>query len=94
MKSSGPKSLGDLLQSGSLGTLAEQGRQRRELTARIRAALPPDEARHLVAAELDGSEELTLTMDSPEWAARVRYRAQGLGGRVKVRVLPRGRGES
>lgn len=91
MKSNGPRSLGDLLESDSLRKLAEQGRQRRELTARIRAALPPDEAGHLVAAELGSGGELMLTMDSPVWAARVRYRAQGLGSRVKVRVLPEGR---
>ena len=90
MSSTGPKSLAGLLRSGALETLAEQARQHRELTSTVRAALPAEEAQHLVLAQLDAGGALVLTMDSAVWAARVRYRAELLGPRpLKVKVLPR-----
>lgn len=89
MSSNGPKALVDLLGAGSLENLTNRTRQHRELTAEIRAALPADEAEHLVLAQIGTQGELILTMDSAAWAARVRYRAGQLGRRaVKVKVLP------
>jgi hypothetical protein len=60
-------------------------------TARIRALLPAEESMHLVSAITDESGELVLVMDSPGWAARVRYCVGSLPNpRVKIRVMPRG----
>lgn len=92
MSSNGPKTLADLLGTGTLQDLTEKSRQHRELTAEIRAALPAEEADHLVLAQLDSQGNLILTMDSAAWAARVRYRAGRLGRRhLKVKVLPKDR---
>jgi hypothetical protein len=91
MKNSGPNALADLLSRGDLKFLADEARRREALTARVRALLPPEEAAHLVSAGATADNELTLVMDSPAWAARVRYRAEELGAeRVRVRVLPPG----
>jgi hypothetical protein len=60
-------------------------------TVRIRALLPAEEGTHLVSAATAESGELVLVMDSPSWAARVRYCVGSLpNARVKIRVLPRG----
>ena len=91
MKNSGPNALADLLDRGELRFLADEARRREALTARVRALLPDEEAAHLVSAGATGEKELTLIMDSPAWAARVRYRAEELGAeRLKVKVLPVG----
>ena len=85
-----PRSLAELLGSGSLGRLTAEAERRRGLTDRIRSLLPPDEATHLVAATRDAAGGLVLTMDASVWAARVRYLAESLGeDRIKVKVLPR-----
>jgi hypothetical protein len=85
-----PRRLGELLQSGSLAELAGEAAHRRRLTAEIRAALPPEEAEHLVAVSARQQGEIVLTMDSAAWAARVRYRVQQLGRmKVRVKVQPR-----
>ncbi|HEX6996727.1 MAG TPA: DciA family protein [Gammaproteobacteria bacterium] len=86
-----PRSLAELLRSGQLAALREAAEDRREMTARIRALLPPEEAEHLRGASMTESGDLVLVMDSPAWAARVRYCTAGLpAGRVRVRVLPEG----
>ena len=60
-------------------------------TARIRKLLPADEAAHVVSAATNEAGELVLVMDTPSWAARVRYCLSALpGGDVKIRVVPRG----
>ena len=58
----------------------------------MRSLLPTDEAAHLVSAATNESGELVLVMDTPAWAARVRYCVAGLSSAavVKIRVLPRG----
>jgi hypothetical protein len=84
-----PINLGQLLQSGGLGALADQARGRREMTARIKALLPADEAAHVVAATTNERGELVIAMDSAVWAARVRYRREQLGAtQLRVRVAP------
>ncbi len=89
MASKDPRSLAELLGSGSLGRLTAEAERRRGLTDRIRSLLPPAEATHLVAATRDAG-GLVLTMDASVWAARVRYLAESLGeDRIKVKVLPR-----
>jgi hypothetical protein len=60
-------------------------------TADIRRLLPPEEAEHLVSAGTNGAGELVLVMDTPAWAARVRYCIGALPNkRVRISVLPRG----
>ncbi len=87
----GPHSIADLLSRGELRSLADEARQRENLTARIRSLLPEEEAAHLVSAGVDDGGKLTLLMDSSVWAARVRYRADELGAeKLVVRVLPPG----
>jgi hypothetical protein len=87
-----PRSLAELLKSGPLAALGREAERRRQSTARVRALLPAEEAGHLVSAATNEAGELVLVMDSPSWAARVRYCAAALphGERVIVRVLPRG----
>ncbi|HET7607248.1 MAG TPA: hypothetical protein VFL84_01110 [Gammaproteobacteria bacterium] len=52
--------------------------------------LPAEEAAHIVSAATNEAGELVLVMDTPGWAARVRYCLRALpGGDVKIRVLPR-----
>jgi hypothetical protein len=86
-----PRHLSDLLASGSLAGLAREAERRRLETARIRQLLPAEEAEHLVSASTNAEGELVLVMDTPSWAARVRYSAAALPNtRVRVKVLPRG----
>jgi len=78
------RSLAELLSTGSLKELANQAQEHRDLTARIRALLPAEEASHLVSASTNSAGELELTMD-----ASVRYQAQSLGkDRIRVKVRP------
>ena len=90
MPTKGPRSLGELLQSGDIGRLRGEAAARREFLAEIKALLPPDEADHVVTAGTDRRGRLVLGVDSAVWAARVRYRTRELGSDdVRVRVVPR-----
>ena len=86
-----PKRLRDLLEGGRLAELGEEAKRRRETTAKIRRLLPAEEASHLVSAGTNEDGELVLVVDTPAWAARLRYSAALLPGAVKIRVLPRSR---
>ena len=82
-------SLAELLDTGNLGRLASESRQRQNLADEIRRRLPEEEATHLVAANTDDEGRLVLVMDASVWAARVRYMARELGeDRIRVRVIP------
>jgi hypothetical protein len=59
-------------------------------TADIRKLLPADEATHLVSAATNEAGELVIVMDSPSWAARVRYSIASVSARVRIKVVPRG----
>jgi hypothetical protein len=60
-------------------------------TVRVRSLLPAEEAAHLVSASTSETGELVLVMDTPTWAARVRYCVAALpNADVRIRVLPRG----
>ncbi len=60
-------------------------------TARIRGLLPAEEGAHLVSAATNEAGELVVVMDTPSWAARVRYCVGALpNSNVKIRVQPRG----
>jgi hypothetical protein len=53
--------------------------------------LPAEESAHVVSASTNEAGELVLVMDTPSWAARVRYCVSALpNATVKIRVLPRG----
>jgi len=86
-----PRSLADCLANGPLGALAREADRRRLATEEIRKLLPADEATHLVSAVTESDGELVIVMDSPSWAARVRYSiASSVSGRVRIKVVPRG----
>ena len=89
--SNDPRPLAELLDSGSLADLVREAERRRLATVEIKKLLPPDEATHLVSASTNASGELVLVMDSPSWAARLRYCVAALPtDKVKIRVIPRG----
>ena len=86
-----PKPLSELLSSGALGDLTREAQRRRSETVEIRKRLPADEGAHLVSAATNAAGELVLVMDSPSWAARVRYCLDKLpSNNVRIRVMPRG----
>ncbi len=86
-----PRKLADVMGAGSLAELTREAERRRLATAEIRRLLPAAEAEHLVSAAINGAGELVLVMDTPSWAARVRYCTEGLPGQpVRIKVLPRG----
>ena len=85
-----PRHLSELMNAGPLARVMREADRRRMETVRIRALLPPEEAAHVVSAATNEAGELVLVMDTPSWAARVRYCLNALpGGDVKIRVVPR-----
>ena len=85
-----PRRLGELLEEGRLAALRDEAARRRTATVDISARLEPDEAAHVIHASIDANGGLVLVLDSPAWAARLRYRAAGLGFKsVQVKVQPR-----
>ncbi len=89
MATKSPKSIAELFKNGQLEKLALEAERQRNLTGHIRKMLPSEEADHLVNVSIDEEGELILVMDSPAWAARVRYRAKTLGrDRITVKVVP------
>jgi hypothetical protein len=88
-----PRRLSELLEQGSLSRLLREAERRKTETERVRQLLPSEEATHLVSATTDHAGELTLVMDSPAWAARVRYCVHALpNARIRIRVLPQAKG--
>jgi hypothetical protein len=86
-----PRRLAELLTSGPLASLTREAERRRLETVEIRKLLPPDEATHLVSATTNDAGELVLVMDSPSWAARIRYCLGTLPTQnVRIKVVPRG----
>jgi hypothetical protein len=92
MKSSSPRSISELLRSGDISKLRSEAAERRELAAQVRSGLSEAEAGHVVSAHIDDAGQLVIGMDSPAWAARVRYStAELLGKTVRVRTaVPHG----
>jgi len=84
-----PRRLSELLEQGSLSRLLREAQRRQMETERVRRLLPAEEATHLISAVTDAAGELILVMDSPAWAARMRYCAHALpNAKVRIRVLP------
>jgi hypothetical protein len=86
-----PRHLSELLSQGSLARLLGEAERRRMETVRVRSLLPAEEGAHLVSASTNSAGELVLVMDTPSWAARVRYSVGALpGAAVKIKVRPSG----
>jgi hypothetical protein len=86
-----PRHLSELLKQGSLSQLMREAERRRTETVNIRRLLPAEEGSHLVSAAKNELGELVLVMDSPSWAARIRYCVGVLPtARIRIKVLPRG----
>lgn len=86
-----PHRLADVIARGSLARLRSEAERRRMETAAIRRLLPNEEGAHLVHASTNEAGELVLVMDTPGWAARVRFAVGSLPhARVKIRVAPGG----
>ena len=90
-RSAAPTSIADLLRTGPLARLAAKVEAREILAESLRARLPDDVAAHLVASSLDDG-VLTVVMDAPVWAARIRYMGSRLVDhtRLFVKVVPVG----
>jgi hypothetical protein len=84
-----PRHLSELLKQGSLSQLMREAERRRTETVNIRRLLPAEEGSHLVSAATNELGELVLVMDSPSWAARIRY-CVGVLPTARIKVLPRG----
>jgi hypothetical protein len=79
------------MRRGSLAELKREAERRRMETAEIRRLLPAEEAAHVINAATNAAGELVLVMDTPVWAARVRYCVGALPNKkVRISVLPRG----
>ena len=86
-----PHRLADVIARGALARLSREAERRRMETAAIRRLLPTDEAAHLVHASTNDLGELVLVMDTPGWAARVRFAVGSLpNAKVRIRVAPGG----
>jgi hypothetical protein len=76
---SGPRALGDLLRADSqLGALARAASSRLELADCARRHLPDELAAAIVSCNLRPDGTLVVTAASPEWAARLRFEADGI----------------
>jgi len=93
----GPRGLGDLIAANSpLGALAKAASSRLDLADCVRQQLPPALAAAVTACNLRPEGTLVVTTASPEWAARLRFEADGIlagcrahwpaAARVKFRV--------
>lgn len=82
-----PRSIGQLLRTDDISSLSAEAAARRELAVRVRSALPAEEAEHVVSAHIDKTGRLVVGVDSPAWAARLRYsKTSLLEMELKVRV--------
>lgn len=63
---------------GPLEQLLRRAQMADRLTARLKAALAPDMACHLQAANMRTDGQLVVIADSPAWAARLRYESDRL----------------
>jgi hypothetical protein len=85
-----PRHLSELIRTGPLARMLREAERRRKETAAMRSLLPEEEAAHVVSAATNDAGELVLVMDSPSWAARVRYCLSSLPTtEIKIRVFAR-----
>ena len=101
-KEAGPKSLAEALSTpgGALSGLAARAAAQSRLTDHVRKGLGAGAASHVVACALRDDGTMSVAVDSPAWAARMRFEVPGLlrsarelhAGleRVEVRVARQG----
>jgi len=78
-KKNGPQALSDLIRADSpLGALARAASSRLDLVDCARRQLPAELASAIVACNLRPDGTLVVTATSSEWAARLRYEADGI----------------
>ena len=65
-------------EDGGLGAIIRRARGMEELVAKLRAALPADEASSIVAANLRDDGTLVVLVSSPAWASRLRFEGDKL----------------
>jgi hypothetical protein len=73
--------INELLGSGRLKGLQAQGRDRRDVLAHVRAALPTEIEGSVLTAGIEEG-RLTVGVSAGAWASRLRYRSQALRERV------------
>jgi hypothetical protein len=61
-----------------LGKVIRRASEMDDLAARLRAALDPETAPHLIAANLREDGELAVVCSSAAWAARLRFESDAL----------------
>jgi hypothetical protein len=71
----------ELLGAGRLKGLQARSRDRRDVLAHVRAALPPELEATVVTAGIEDG-RLIVGVSGGAWASRLRYRAQALRERV------------
>ncbi|MDH5254452.1 MAG: DUF721 domain-containing protein, partial [Gammaproteobacteria bacterium] len=75
----GPRGLGELMAlSSPLGDLAKAASSRVDLADCVRKQLPGELAAAVSACNLRPDGTLVVTAASPEWAARLRFEADGI----------------
>lgn len=101
-KETGPKSLAEALAvpGGALAGLAARAAAQSKLTDHVRRGLGSGAAGHLVSCTVREDGVMSVAVDSPAWAARLRFEVPGLLARgrelhpglkqVEVRVARQG----
>jgi hypothetical protein len=69
--------INELLEAGRLKGLQTRSRERRDVLAHVRAALPPELVGTVVTAGIEEG-RLIVGVSGGAWASRLRYRAQAL----------------
>ena len=81
------KQLGNLLKpsnGGDLGDIVRRAREMGELTDVLAKALPEEEARAIVAANVREGGELVVIAATSAWASRLRYETDVLLGAARA----------
>jgi hypothetical protein len=73
--------INDLFDAGRLKGLQTRSRERRDVLAHVRAALPPELERTVLTAGLEEG-RLIVGVAGGAWASRLRYRSHALRERV------------
>jgi hypothetical protein len=73
--------INELLQAGRLQGLQTRRRERRDVLAHVRAALPPELEGTVLTAGIEEG-RLIVGVSGGAWASRLRYRSQALRERV------------
>jgi len=73
--------ISELLGAGRLKGLQSRSRERRDVLAHVRAALPPELEGTVITAGIEEG-RLVVGVSGGAWASRLRYRSQALRERV------------